>query len=68
MKTALSHDEYEVLRLGYGLDCDKHKEKNIAKLIGVNGTSAHVKISQIKKQAIDSLSKKIKLSQVVDFL
>lgn len=68
MKTALSHDEYEVLRLGYGLDCDKHKAKKIAKLIGINGTSAHVKISQIKKQAIDSLSKKIKLSQVVDFL
>ena len=68
MKTVLDHNEYHVVRLSYGLDCKKHSAKEIAFIVGIDGTSSHVRISQIKKQAITKLSTKIKLSQVIDFL
>jgi len=68
MKRNLNHNEYHVLRLSYGLDCNKHSAKEIAFIVGIKGTSSHVRISQIKKQAIDKMSKKIKLSQVIDFI
>ena len=68
MKIVLDHNEYHVLRLSYGLDCNKHSAKEIAFIVGINGTSSHVRISQIKKQAVSKLSEKIKLSQVIDFL
>ena len=31
MNKHLDHKEYEVLRLSYGLDCDKHDAKTIAR-------------------------------------
>lgn len=68
MKRNLNHNEYHVLRLSYGLDCNKHSAKEIAFIVGIKGTSSHVRISQIKKQAINKMSEKIKLSQVIDFL
>lgn len=60
--------EYDVLRLSYGLDCDKHSAKEIAKKIDMEFSSSYVRISEIKKQAIDKLSKSLDISQVVDFL
>lgn len=68
MRKNLNHNEYHVLRLSYGLDCNKHSAKEIAFIVGINGASSHVRISQIKKQAINKMSEKIKLSQVIDFL
>ena len=51
----LNHREYQVLRLSYGLDCDKHSAKQIAEILGIKGTSSYVRISQLKKQAITKL-------------
>jgi len=64
----LNPKEYQVLRLSYGLDCDKHSAKQIAEILGIKGTSSYVRISQLKKQAIDKLIEKVPYSQVVDYL
>ena len=64
----LNPKEFQVLRLSYGLDCDKHSAKQIAEILGIKGTSSYVRISQLKKQAIDKLIEKVPYSQVVDYL
>jgi RNA polymerase sigma factor (sigma-70 family) len=64
----LNPKEYQVLRLSYGLDCDKHSAKQIAEILGIKGTSSYVRISQLKKQAIDKLIDNVPYSQVVDYL
>ena len=64
----LNPKEYQVIRLSYGLDCNKHSAKEIAEILGVKGTSSYVRISQLKKQAIDKLVDKVPYSQVVDYL
>jgi RNA polymerase sigma factor (sigma-70 family) len=64
----LTPREHEVLRLSYGLDCDKHSANDIADLIGVDGPSAYVRISEIKKQAIKKLIDNVKPIQIIDYL
>jgi len=64
----LNHKEFQVLRLSYGLDCDKHSAKQIAGILGIKGTSSYVRISQLKKQAVDKLVANVPHSQVVDYL
>ena len=64
----LTTNEYEVLRLSYGLDCDKHSAKEIASKIKIEGTSAYVRISEIKKQAVQKLIENVDHSQVLDYL
>ena len=64
----LNPKEYQVLRLSYGLDCEKHSAKEIASILGIKGTSSYVRISQLKKLAIDKLIEKVPYSQVVDYL
>ena len=64
----LNPKEFQVLRLSYGLDCDKHSAKEIANELGIEGTGAYVRVSQLKKQAIDKLIDKVPYSQVVDYL
>ena len=64
----LNHKEYQVLRLSFGLDCDKRSAKEIADILGIKGTSAYVRVSQLKKQAIDKLIENVDHSQVIDFL
>jgi len=68
MSKHLDHKEYEVLRLSYGLDCDKHDAKTIADILKIQGTSAYVRISQLKKQAVQTLIDKVDHSQVLDYL
>ena len=68
MLNYLNHKEFQVLRLSYGLDCDKHSAKQIAEILGIKGTSSYVRISQLKKQAIDKLIEKVPHSQVIDYL
>ena len=67
-KTYLSDKEYEVLRLSYGLDCDKHSAVEIATKIGITGSSSYVRVSQLKKQAVDKLIENVDHSQVLDYL
>ena len=64
----LNPKEYQVLRLSYGLDCEKHSAKEIAEILGIKGSSSYVRISQLKKVAIDKLVEKVPYSQVVDYL
>ena len=68
MQKNLNKNEYEVLRLSYGLDCDKHSAKDIASKINIEGTSAYVRISELKKQAVQKLIDNVDHSQVLDYL
>ena len=64
----LNLKEYEVLRLSYGLDCEKHSAKEIAKKLKIMGTSDYVRISELKKQAVQTLIDNVDHSQVLDYL
>ena len=68
LNTYLNEKEYEVLRLSYGLDCDKHSANEIAERIGIEGSSAYVRVSELKKQAVDKLIDSVDHSQVLDYL
>ena len=48
MKTNLPEREYDVLRMSYGLDCDKLSAKEIASKLGIEGKASYVRVSQIK--------------------
>ena len=67
-KSHLSDKEYEVIRLSYGLDCDKHSASQIATILGIPGTSSYVRVSQLKKAAVEKLIENVDHSQVIDFL
>ena len=64
----LNHKEFQVLRLSFGLDCDKHSAKQIASILGMKGDSSYVRISQLKKQGIERLIENVPHSQVVGYL
>jgi RNA polymerase sigma factor (sigma-70 family) len=68
LKLHLDDKEYDVLRMSYGLDCVKHSATEIANYLGINGTSSYVRVSQLKKQAIQKLIDNVDHSQVIDFL
>ena len=68
LKLHLDDKEYDVLRMSYGLDCVKHSATEIANKIGINGSSSYVRVSQLKKQAIQKLKDNVDSSQVIDFL
>jgi len=68
MKKHLNDNEYEVLRLSYGLDCDKHAAKDIAPRIDINGASGYVRVSELKKQAVQKLIDSVDHSQVIEYL
>jgi RNA polymerase sigma factor (sigma-70 family) len=68
MQKHLTGNEYEVLRLSYGLDCDKHSAKEIASILNIEGVSSYVRISELKKQAVQKLIDNVDHSQVLDIL
>lgn len=68
LKKHLTDTEFDVLRLSYGLDCDKHSANQIADYLGIEGASAYVRVSEIKKQAILKLVANTDPTQVLDFL
>ena len=68
MQKYLDFAEYEVLRLSYGLDCDKHSAKEIAAKLGIEGVSNYVRVSELKKQAVQRLIDNVDHSQVLDYL
>ena len=68
LKQHLTDKEFHVLRLSYGLDCDKHSAKQIAEYLGIEGSGAYVRVSQLKKQAVDKLIENVDHSQVLDYL
>ena len=68
MRKYLNENEYEVLRLSYGLDCEKLSAKDIAQEINIKGPSGYVRISELKKQAVRKLIENVDHSQVIDYL
>jgi len=68
MKEHLSLKQYDVVRMFYGLDCDKKSAKEIAAYINLTVPTATVIVSQIKKEAIDHLIANVDESQVIDYL
>ena len=68
MRKYLDIKEYEVLRLSYGLDCKKHSAKEIASQLNMQGSSSYVRVSQLKKQAVDKLIENCDYTQVLDYL
>jgi RNA polymerase sigma factor (sigma-70 family) len=68
LKKYLNDREFEVLRLSYGLDCEKHSAITIAELLDISGNSAYVRVSELKKQAIKKLVDNVNHSQVLDYL
>ena len=67
-KKHLSPNESEVLRLSYGLDCDKHSANEISVILGFKGPSSYVRISELKKLAVSKLIANVDTSQVIDYL
>ena len=68
LKQHLTDREFNVLRLSYGLDCDKHSAKQIADYLNIEGSGAYVRVSQLKKQAVNKLIENVDHSQVLDYL
>ena len=64
----LTEKEYHVIRLSFGINCDKLSAKQIAEKLNMKGSSSYVRVSQLKKQAIEKLKDVINHSQVVDYL
>jgi len=68
LRKHLDNIEYEILRLSYGLDCDKHSANEIAAKLNMDQPSAYVRISELKKQAVQKLIDNVDHSQVLDYL
>jgi len=68
MKEYLTPKQYHVLRMSYGLDCDKASARDIAKYVNITVSTAVVIVSQIKKEAIDCLIANVDATQVIDYL
>ena len=68
LRRHLNSKEYQVLRLSYGLDCDKQSAQSIADTLGLKGSSAFVRVSQLKRQAVDKLINNVKPEQVLDYM
>ena len=68
MSKHLKDNEYEVLRLSYGLDCDPHTAKQIAEKLKIEGSANYVRVSELKRQAVQTLIDNVDHSQVLDYL
>ena len=68
MQKHLNYNEYEALRLSYGLDCNKHSAVEIAKHLDIKGVSSYVRVSELKKQAVQKLIDNVDHSQVLDIV
>ena len=68
LKKHLNKKEYEVIRMSYGLDCPRASAKEIADTLQIKGSSSYVRVSQLKKQAVQRLIDNVDHSQVVDYL
>ena len=64
----LDDDEAYVLSKSYGLTGKKLSAKQIASDLGIQGTSDYVRVSELKKQAVQKLIDTVDHSQVLDYL
>lgn len=68
MKQHLNDREYDVLRMSFGLDCDKMPAKKIAEYVDITGVADFVRVSQIKRDALDKLIDNVDPDQIIDLL
>ena len=68
LRKHLNEKEYNVLRLSYGVDYERNSANKIAELLNIDGSSAYVRVSELKKQAVDKLIDSVDHSQVLDYL
>jgi len=64
----LNEKEFHIIRYSFGLGCDKKSAKQIADMLEIKGSSSYVRVSQLKKQAIDKLSKVMDYSKFAEYL
>jgi RNA polymerase sigma factor (sigma-70 family) len=64
----LTTDEAFVLNKSYGLEGKKWSAKEIAKHLQIEGVSDYVRVSELKKQAVNKLIDNVDHSQVIDYL
>ena len=64
----LTYREAEVLIMSYGLVGPKLSAAQIAEKLDINVSTAHVRVSQIKKDAVNKLIENVNHSQVIDYL
>jgi len=64
----LNSNEVFVLSKSYGLDGIKWSANEIAKALEIQGVSAYVRVSELKKQAVNKLIENVDHSQVLDYL
>ena len=64
----LEWNEMFVLEKSYGLTGPKWSAKEIADKLEIKGVSAYVRISELKKQAVEKLIENVDHSQVLDYL
>jgi len=64
----LTSNEVFVLSKSYGLDGPKWSANEIATGLNIQGVSAYVRISELKRQAVDKLIDNVNHSQVIDYL
>ena len=64
----LNDKERDVIKMSYGIDSEKRSATEIANHLGIKGNSSYVRVSQLKRQALDKLKSAISHSQVTDYL
>ncbi len=64
----LNLNEVFTLSKSYGLDGRKWSAKEIASKLNIKGISAYVRVSELKKQAVEKLIANVDHSQVLDYL
>ena len=64
----LEWNEMLVLSKSYGLDGPKWSANEIASALELKGVSAYVRVSELKKQAVQKLIDNVDHSQVLDYL
>jgi len=64
----LNSDEILVLNKSYGLDGKKWSANDISTALNIKGVSAYVRVSELKKQAVQKLIDNVDHSQVLDYL
>jgi len=64
----LTQKESDVIRMSYGIDAEKRSATEIANHLGIKGNSSYVRVSQLKRQALEKIKKAIAHSQVTDYL
>lgn len=68
MLVHLNEKEFHIIRYSFGLGCDKLSAKQIAETLNIKGSSSYVRVSQLKKQALEKLAKVMDYSAFAGFL